>query len=92
GANINPEGLSMFEPIHGSAPKYKGKNVANPIAAIWSGALMLRKLGRQEAYDAIIKAIEDALVKDKIRPVDIGGNSKTNEIGDAIARRVKENS
>jgi len=91
GANINPEGISMFEPIHGSAPKYKGKNVANPIAAIWSGALMLRELGHQEAHDAIIKAIEDVLVKDKIRPIDIGGNSKTYEIGDAIARRIKEN-
>ncbi|MFC2154689.1 isocitrate/isopropylmalate dehydrogenase family protein, partial [Candidatus Altiarchaeota archaeon] len=47
GGNINPDGVSMFEPIHGSAPKYKGQNTANPLATIWSGALMLDELGEK---------------------------------------------
>jgi len=90
GANINPEGISMFEPIHGSAPKYKGKNIANPIATIWSGALMLDHLGHHDAYKAILKAIETVLSERKVVPKDLGGDSKTGEIGDAIVEELKE--
>src|SRR6201997_3629373 len=62
-ANLNPErqSPSMFEPVHGSAPDIAGKGIANPIAQIWSGAMMLRHFGETEAADAIEKAIEDVL-------------------------------
>ncbi|MCC6062508.1 MAG: isocitrate/isopropylmalate dehydrogenase family protein [Desulfurococcales archaeon] len=89
GANINPKGISMFEPIHGSAPKYKGKYVANPIATIWAGALMLRELGIREGHDLILKAIIEVLKEGKVRTYDLGGNSKTYEVGDEIVRKIK---
>jgi len=57
GGNINPDGVSMFEPIHGSAPKYKGKNVANPLATIWAGAMMLEEIGKEKAGKDVVKAI-----------------------------------
>ena len=61
--NINPEGTypSMFEPIHGSAPDIKGKGIANPIGAIWAGALMLDHLGEHAAHDMIVAAITKVL-------------------------------
>lgn len=85
GANINPEGTSMFEPIHGSAPKYTGKNIVNPIATIWAGALMLDFLGEQRAAKRIVRAIERVVKEGKILTYDLGGKAKTNEVGDAIA-------
>lgn len=85
GANINPEGTSMFEPIHGSAPKYTGKNIVNPIATIWAGALMLDFLGEQRAAKRIVRAIESVVKEGKILTYDLGGKAKTNEVGDAIA-------
>jgi tartrate dehydrogenase/decarboxylase/D-malate dehydrogenase len=89
GGNINPEGVSMFEPIHGSAPKYKGKNVSNPIATIWAGALLLANIGEKRAADRVIAAIESVLKDGKVRTYDLGGSSKTREVGDAIAQRVR---
>ena len=89
GGNINPEGVSMFEPIHGSSPKYAGKNVANPIAAILAGQLMLEHLGEVEAAKAIEKAVTEVLVEGKIRTKDLGGNSTTSEVGDAIAKKIR---
>ncbi|RLG36233.1 3-isopropylmalate dehydrogenase [Methanosarcinales archaeon] len=89
GGNINPEGVSMFEPIHGSAPKYAGKGVANPIATIWAGALMLEQLGERGASDKIINAISSLLKERKILTPDIGGTSKTSEVGDAIVKKVR---
>lgn len=89
GANINPGGLSMFEPIHGSAPKYRGKGVANPIATIWAGALMLKELNVKEGHDLILKAVIEVLKEGKVRTYDLGGHSKTHEVGDEIARKVK---
>ncbi|PIZ97460.1 3-isopropylmalate dehydrogenase, partial [Candidatus Micrarchaeota archaeon CG_4_10_14_0_2_um_filter_49_7] len=84
-ANINPDGLSMFEPIHGSAPKHAGKNIINPIAAILSGKLMLETLGEQKAADKIEKAVVKLLKDGKVRTYDLGGTSKTSEVGDAVA-------
>jgi 3-isopropylmalate dehydrogenase len=89
GANINPEGTSMFEPIHGSAPKYKGKNVANPIATILSGSLMLDFLGEQNAAAVIEKAVEDVLREGKVRTKDIGGTNSTSDMGDEISNKIK---
>jgi 3-isopropylmalate dehydrogenase len=90
GGNINPDGVSMFEPIHGSAPKYKNKNVANPIATILAGQLMLEELGEQEAADMVEKAVIEVLRDGKIKTKDIGGRSGTSEVGEAVAEKVKE--
>jgi len=88
-ANLNPERKfpSLFEPVHGSAPDIYGKGIANPIAMIWSGALMLQFLGSDAAHDAILRAIEDCL-KSGPRTPDLGGNARTTDIGRAIAEHV----
>jgi tartrate dehydrogenase/decarboxylase/D-malate dehydrogenase len=89
-ANINPERKhpSMFEPVHGSAPDIAGKGVANPIAQIWSGALMLEHLGETEAAEAITTAIEALLAEGGPRTRDLGGNAGTVEVGKALAEAV----
>jgi tartrate dehydrogenase/decarboxylase / D-malate dehydrogenase len=88
-ANLNPERRfpSLFEPVHGSAPDIYGKNIANPVAMIWSGALMLDFLGQREAHDAIVSAIERVLV-DGPRTGDLGGHASTTDMGKAIAALV----
>ena len=88
GGNINPEGISMFEPIHGSAPKYKGMNVANPIATIWAGALMLEEIGEKKASQQVVDAIQKVLKEGKVKTKDLGGTSKTTEMGDAIVKKL----
>ena len=90
-ANLNPEKEfpSMFEPVHGSAPDIAGKGIANPIGQIWSGALMLRHLGAVEVSDTIESAIAATLASSKVRTPDIGGNSTTKDLGEAIARQVR---
>ncbi len=90
GGNINPEGVSMFEPIHGSAPKHAGKNVANPFATILAGQMMLEHLGEEGAADKVERAVIDVLKEGKIRTYDLGGKSSTSEVGDAVVARVKE--
>ena len=89
-ANLNPERRfpSLFEPVHGSAPDIYGRNIANPIAMVWSAALMLDFLGEREAHDAIVRAIEQVLV-DGPRTPDLGGAASTTELGEALAARVK---
>jgi tartrate dehydrogenase/decarboxylase/D-malate dehydrogenase len=88
-ANLNPERNfpSLFEPVHGSAPDIHGRNIANPIAMIWSAALMLDFLGERAAHDAILSAIEQVLVEGPHTP-DLGGTASTTELGQAIAARV----
>ena len=93
-ANLNPgrKFPSLFEPVHGSAPDIYGQNIANPVAMIWSGALMLDFLGQgnaafRQAHDAIVQAIEVALITGPRTP-DLGGNASTQEMGAAIAARV----
>jgi tartrate dehydrogenase/decarboxylase / D-malate dehydrogenase len=85
-ANLNPERKfpSLFEPVHGSAPDIYGQNIANPVAMIWSGAMMLDFLGRRDAHDLIIAAIERVL-RDGPRTRDLGGTASTTEMGQAIA-------
>jgi isocitrate/isopropylmalate dehydrogenase len=90
GGNINPTGTSMFEPIHGSAPKYKGLNTVNPIATIWAGALLLEYIGEREAAEGVVQAIEANLKGGKVRTSDLGGSSRTSDVGDDIARLVRE--
>jgi tartrate dehydrogenase/decarboxylase / D-malate dehydrogenase len=88
-ANLNPERKfpSLFEPVHGSAPDIYGRGIANPIAMIWSGALMLDFLGLPEAGAAILSAIEHVL-KSGPRTPDMGGVASTRDLGTAIADRV----
>ncbi len=87
--NINPEKEfpSMFEPIHGSAPDIAGKGLANPIGAIWSGALMLEHLGETEAANDIVQAIE-ATTQQGIITADLGGNAKTEDIARAVVENI----
>jgi 3-isopropylmalate dehydrogenase len=89
GANLNPKGTSMFEPIHGSAPKYKGMNKANPIATVWAGAMLLEHLGQPEAAADVVKAIEESLRGD-VKTYDLGGRATTEEVGSEIARLVED--
>ncbi|MDD4363111.1 MAG: isocitrate/isopropylmalate family dehydrogenase [Atribacterota bacterium] len=89
GGNINPDGVSMFEPIHGSAPKYKGKSIANPIATILAGAMMMDYLGESKIADEIEKAVEEVLVEKKVLSRELGGNSSTVEVGNAIVNKIK---
>ena len=88
GGNINPHGISMFEPIHGSAPKYKGMNVANPLATIWAGAMMLEEIGEKNAADGIVKAIQEVLKEGKIKTKDLGGTNTCSNMGDAVAEKI----
>lgn len=93
-ANLNPERRfpSLFEPVHGSAPDIFGQNIANPVAMIWSGALMLDFLtggqgAGRAAHDAIVAAIETVL-REGPRTRDLGGSASTTEMGEAIAARI----
>jgi 3-isopropylmalate dehydrogenase len=90
GGNINPEGVSMFEPIHGSAPKHAGKNVANPLATILAGQMMLEHLGEQEAADKVERAVIEVLKEGKVRTYDLGGKSSTSDVGNAVAAKARE--
>ena len=85
GGNINPDGVSMFEPIGGSAPKYTGKNIINPLAAISSLDMMLRHIGEEEAGIAVEKAIM-TVTKEKIKSLAAGRMGySTTEVGDLVA-------
>ena len=88
-ANLNPERQfpSLFEPVHGSAPDIYGKNIANPVAMVWSAAMMLDFLGHQDAHDAILRAIE-AVLRDGPKTADLGGTANTTQMGEAIAALV----
>ena len=89
GGNINPKGTSMFEPIHGSAPKYKNLGIANPIATIWAGSLLLDHIGEHKAAAAVITAIEQS-IKDGVVTKDMGGSARTTKAGSYIADCVKK--
>jgi tartrate dehydrogenase/decarboxylase/D-malate dehydrogenase len=90
GGNINPEKKfpSMFEPIHGSAPKYAGKGVANPVASIESVAMMLEHLGQEEAARDIRRAVSGVLGSGAVKTRDMGGRHSTSEMSDAIRDRL----
>jgi isocitrate dehydrogenase (NAD+) len=88
GANIG-ETAAVFEPVHGSAPKYAGQNRANPTALILSGALMLRHLGETDAADAVERATREVIAEGTTVTYDLGGSAATREFGDAVAARVR---
>lgn len=89
GGNINPEGISMFEPMGGSAPKYAGKNVINPLAAIYAASMMMEFLGEEKIAKSIDEAIQKALLSGKIKSLSAGKMGlTTSEVGDLVASLV----
>jgi len=86
--NLNPEGVSMFEPIHGSAPRHAGKNTICPIAAIAAMQMMLDHLGEKQAADLVERAIVEVLRSGKIPSLAAGAHPGTREVGDMIASAV----
>src|SRR5258705_6020920 len=88
----NMEGNSRsgfkFEPVHGSAPDIAGKGIANPVAQIWSGAMMLDHLGEQQAAHAVEQAIFKVLAHSDVRTRDIGGKASTRDMGEVIATEI----
>ena len=93
GANLNPERKypSMFEPIHGSAPDIAGKQIANPLATVWSVSQMLEYFGHKEWADRIIDIIEEILVEKQVLTPDMGGTATTSQVGDEVVRKIREN-
>lgn len=92
GASFNPKDKSypgFFDPVHGSAPDIAGKGLANPIAAILTAKLMLDYLGEGKAASLLYQAVKKNLSEKKVRAVDLGGRSKTNEVGDEIVRILR---
>ena len=87
GANIGWE-YAVFEPVHGSAPDIAGKGLANPIAMILSGAMMLRHLGEPAAAERVEHAVDAVLGEGGTRTPDLGGTSSTQEVGLAIAQAM----
>jgi len=88
GGNLNPEGVSMFEPIGGSTPKYTGKNVINPLAAICAGQMMLSEIGETKAAQAIEAAVMD-ITAHKLKSLAAGKMGySTSEVGDMVAKKV----
>ncbi len=89
GGNINPEGISMFEPMGGSAPKYTGQNVINPLAAIFAASMMMETLGEEKIASSIDEAIKKALLSGKIKNLSAGKMGlSTTEVGDLVASLV----
>ena len=91
GGNINPDRTapSMFEPIHGSAPDIAGKGIANPIATIWAGAMMLDHLGERAAHDSILAAIERVIGAGRVKTPDLGGTSTTADMAAAVTAALE---
>ncbi len=89
--NINPEKRypSLFEPVHGSAPDIMGKGIANPIAAIWAGALMLEFLGEAEAAQLVMGALEATTARQTTLTPDLGGTCTTNQLGEAVRKQIE---
>jgi 3-isopropylmalate dehydrogenase len=88
GGNINPQGVSMFEPIGGSAPKYTGKNVINPLAAICAVSMLLESLGEEKAAKAIENAVI-GLVSKTVKSLAAGKMGySTTEIGDLVVKNL----
>jgi len=89
GGNIG-DSFAVFEPVHGSAPKHAGKNVANPIATIMAAKMMFEYLGQGWVSDLMEQAVIDILTEGKIRTYDLGGTSSTAEVAEAVAKRMQE--
>ena len=90
-ANLDPERRfpSMFEPVHGSAPDIAGQGIANPMAAVWAGQLMLQHLGEASAAAAIMAALEQVAADGSVRTPDLGGSHTTTQMADALVAAVE---
>jgi len=90
GGNINPQGVSMFEPIGGSAPKYTGKNVINPLAAICAGQMLLEHIGEEKAANIVLEAVKKVVARD-IKSLAAGQmGMTTSEVGDRVCQYVRD--
>jgi tartrate dehydrogenase/decarboxylase/D-malate dehydrogenase len=91
-ANLNPEGRypSLFQAVHGSAPDISGQGTANPLATIWSVQLLLDYLGEREAAAALMQAIEAVIAAGVVRTPDLGGQSTTHEVGEAVRAELRK--
>ena len=87
--NINPAGISMFEPVHGSAPDIAGRGMANPVGAVLSASLMMEALGHEEAAADIERAVKDTLRTGRFKTPDMGGKTSTHAMGDAIVEKLR---
>ena len=90
-ANLNPTGRlgpPMFEPVHGSAPDIEGRGIANPIACIWTSALMMEHLGEPETGRRIMEALRQVTGENNIRTPDLGGNNTTAEFASAVIQKL----
>jgi 3-isopropylmalate dehydrogenase len=88
GGNINPDGVSMFEPIHGSAPKYAGKGIADPIATILAGQMLLDTIGEKKAAQDVEAAVYSVLSERKVRTPDLGGKATTSQMANAVIAKL----
>ncbi|MCZ6874458.1 MAG: tartrate dehydrogenase [bacterium] len=91
-ANLNPERTypSMFESVHGSAPDIKGQGVANPLATIWAGQMMLDFLGEQEAADRLLQALGTHVERGDLCTPDLGGSGSTSDVGDRLCTLLRQ--
>ncbi|MCJ7804073.1 MAG: isocitrate/isopropylmalate family dehydrogenase, partial [Desulfobacterales bacterium] len=92
GASFNPKDKTnpgFFDPVHGSAPDIAGKGLANPLAAILTAKLMLDYLGEEEAANLLYQAVKKNLSDKKVRTIDLGGRSRTHEVGEDIIRILR---
>jgi tartrate dehydrogenase/decarboxylase/D-malate dehydrogenase len=89
-ANINPAAdvPGLFEPVHGSAPDIAGKGIANPIGAVWAGALMLEHLGENQAASLVMDALSAVLLEGKCKTPDLGGDSRTSDVAEALVTAI----
>ena len=90
-ANLNPDRQvpGFFEPVHGSAPDIHGKGIANPMAAIWAGSMMLDYLGERDAARQIVEALESVTAEGRTLTPDLGGTATTWEVGDAVCEKLR---
>lgn len=90
GGNLDPErrNPSLFEPVHGSAPDIAGRGIANPMAAVWAGSLMLDFLGETEAAREVMEALEAVAAEGRVLTPDLGGSATTEEVAKAIADKL----
>jgi tartrate dehydrogenase/decarboxylase/D-malate dehydrogenase len=89
--NLNPEKKypSLFEPVHGSAPDIMGKGIANPLATIWAGSLMLDFLGEAEAASLVMRAIEATVEEGTVLTPDLGGKATTTQVEEALCAHLE---